>query len=265
MLTLGRVDVPVMLCILDSLEVTLLPERPLEDEEFPDRVEYPEEGIALTLLEDNLELFLAASPLVESGDEGTLSLVAAPGDFGVLGLTALPEERVLREGIDITLLVEPVRVFPEFRLPDAPFDLPGISLVFTMFLVEEVLLVFPDTVPADPRKSLKLAARGWAGLSPVMLVLPALVEETFLLLPVAARDARLDLEMFSGRPALKLLLTFDGRLLTMVDSTRRREKSVALTTVMPLLLLLFITTVVLLIMVLFGRLPCPQALGDHPI
>jgi hypothetical protein len=249
-----------MLCILDSLEVTLLPERPLEDEEFPDRVEYPEEGIALTLLEDNLELFLAASPLAESGDEGTLSLVVVPGEVEVLGLTALPEERVLREGIDITFPVVPVRVFPEFRLAE-----PGISLVLTMLLVEEVLPVFPDTAPADPRESLKLSARGWAGLSLVMLVLPALVAEAFLLLPVAARDARLDLEMFSGRPALKLLLTFDGRLLTMVDSTRRREKSVALTTVMPLLLLLFITTVVLLIMVLFGRLPCPQALGDHPI
>ena len=233
-----------------------------------------------TLLEDSLELFLEAFPLAESGDAVILSLVTAPVEVDVLDWTAVPEELLPLEGIELTLPEERPEVFPELRFPDVPVDTAVLSLVVTALLVEILLPVFAETVPDDPLELLKSAAWDWAGLSLPRLVPTALLEAVALLFPVAdrfsiladglcegflaARDVRPVPAIFSGSPALKLLLTLDGTLLTMVVSTRRREKSVALTIVMPLLLLLFITTVVLLITV-FGRLPYPQILGDHPI
>lgn len=236
--------------------------------------------MASTLLEDSLELFLEAIPLAESGDAVILSLVKDPVEVDVLDWSAVPEEGLPLEGIELTLPDERPGVSPELMLPDVPADTVALSLVVTALLVEILLPVFAETVPADPLELLKSAAWDWAGLSLPRLVPPALAEALVLLFAVAdrfsilvdglcelflaARDVRLVLAIFSGSPALKLLLTLDGTLLTMVVSTRRREKSVALTIVMPLMLLLFITTVVLLITV-FGRLPYPQTLGDHPI
>jgi len=233
-----------------------------------------------TLLEDSLELFLEAFPLAESGDAVILSLVTAPVEVDVLDWTAVPEELLPLEGIELTLPDERPEVFPELRFPDVPVDTAVLSLVVTELLVEILLPVFAETVPDDPLELLKSAAWDWAGLSLLRLVPTALLEAVALVFAVAdrfsiladglceailaARDVRPFPAIFSVSPSLKLILTLDGTLLTMVVSTRRREKSVALTIVMPLLLLLFITTVVLLITV-FGRLPYPQTLGDHPI
>lgn len=163
---------------------------------------------------------------------------------------------------------------------DVPGEASDLSLVVTALLVETVLPLSPETVAADPRESLNSAERDWVGISLFRPELPAFVETASRLpagtaaplspldVPVwaalrAASEFREVLEISSGRPALKLLLTVSGTLLTIVVSTRLLEKSVALTTVMPLLLLLFIMTVVLLMMV-FGLVPYPQGLGLQP-
>ena len=157
------------------------------------------------------------------------------------------------------------------RFPDLPVDPVGIFLVVTLPWAGRLLTDLPDAVPAEPREFLMAEVLDWAGLSLLRLLTLLPVEATVLpLLPVEATvlEDRLVFGISFGRPALKLLLTLDGTLLTMVFSTRRREKSVALTTVMPLPL--FTTTVlllitVLLITVLLGLFPCPQTLGDHPM
>lgn len=123
-----------------------------------------------------------------------------------------------------------------------------------------------------------------AGVSLVSPSLPAFAEAAVLLsaafkMPLLAARlweavpaAREDLEdvrvRVSGKPVLKLFLTSLDTFLTMVVSTRRREKSVAFTTVMPLLLLmllLLMMMLVLLMTVLLGLVPYPQGLGAHPI
>jgi hypothetical protein len=173
---------------------------------------------------------------------------------------------------------------PEFFIGVTRLEFPVAdsdrSLVVTWFLVETALPLSLEPFSAEPREVLNSVARDWAGISLLRPVLPAFEAADALLTAAAAepspilddpawealraaRDVREILEMSSGSPALKLLLTVSGTLLTMVVSTRLLEKSVALTTVIPLLLLLFMITVVLLITV-FGRFPYPQALGLHP-